>query len=152
MTVTPRAAIVDAALADLVATPGLTPATTHAYIEPETVPPESCPFLAVWLEETAYTILTGAPGLDAYERRHQLYVAWHVYDETLADSGGQLSPPIIHALDTTTELILARIATWTAGMPGLSPNVVATLDTSTLEAFSGVTWRSLIAVTINEAS
>jgi hypothetical protein len=149
-------AIVDAIVADLTSTPARTAGIPNArrqrsYAEPTVIVIDVCPLLAVWCERTDYTLLTGALNATAYERRHRLNVGWYVAGPNQADTGGTGDPATVQALETVIAAIVARVETWTAGIPGFS-QLVATIDDHQVSPMEGSIWRGLIEFTVEEAA
>ncbi|MCU4184008.1 hypothetical protein K6U06_06525 [Acidiferrimicrobium sp. IK] len=146
MTVINPSAIVDAIQADIATHTTLTPATLRSYAEPTVVPPDSCSLLAVWCENTEYTLLTGAAGLVAYRRTHTIQIGWYDTIPEEADTGGTGDPAEVQALAATAEQIVARAIEWTSGLPGFDPDLVVTLTARKLEPQAGTIWRALVTV------
>ena len=152
MPTTSPEAIVDAVLADIQAA-GLAPAQTWSYSEPVNVLPANCPLLAVWCEETNYELGSGGAGGVYYERKHTVSVAWYVYNESQAETGGLGDPAIVKSLGATVEGLIGRLEGYAAGMPGgLGPPLVGTLRSRQLKPIEGVVWRALIELVAEEAS
>ena len=144
-------AIVDAVMTDLKANAGVSPVQTLSYAEPTIIMPDACPLLAVWCEETEYELLSG--GVIAYERKHSISIAWYVTNPSQAETGGTGDPATVKALDATLEQLVARIETYTNGVPGLSGSQqIATLKSRAAAPQEGVTWRGLIEITVEEAA
>lgn len=152
MPATSPATIVATILADLQANAPLNPTKTWAYVEPTVIPPESCPLLAVWCTETEYQILTGSAGGIAYERKHIVGIGWYVCSAEMADTGGIGDPATVAALDAVTETFLARAATYTAGLPGTSSQMVITVRSRKLEAKAGSIWGATVELLAEEAA
>jgi uncharacterized protein (DUF58 family) len=154
MPVTNPSAIVDAAMADLLALAGFNPApvTTRKYAPPVAILPEKTPVLAVWTEDTDYEpVATTTAGL-AYERRHNLVIGWWVNNPSEAELGGTGDPVVVQALDAVREQIVARCAAWGAGVPTIGPQVVATVRSSSVAPTEGVTWVAKVNLVCEEAS
>ena len=150
MTVTNPTAIIDAVTSDILANSGLTPTTVFKYAEPVVILPAACPLLTVWCEQTDFQILTPNPA--AYERRHQIEVAWYVASPLMADTAGSGDPTTVHQLDATAETLEARIVTYTNGIPGFASQLIGTLQARRLEPQAGTIWRALLTFTAEEAS
>lgn len=146
MAVNPTA-IADAIVADLTAIGGLAPTATKKYIEPVFDIATDMPALAVWTEETEYTPIDTA---GAFSRTHHMVVAWFVYDESINDHGFD-DITVIVALDTVREQIVARVAAYSNGIPGVTQAggtaLCATLRTSTLTPHE--TSAGVALVTVN---
>lgn len=145
------ATIVDAVLSDILASSGLTPRTIRRYAEPFTVKPEDCPLLAVWIEVTDFELLTTTP-LAAYERKHQVMMAWYEPNRDGAEYGGIGDPLIVQALDATGEALVARVVSYAGGVPTFGAQLIATLKSKKISAEAGVLWECRIEFTAEEAS
>ncbi len=150
MTPTSPVAIVNAVMADLLANSGLTPITTRSYAEPTMLSPSQTPYLAVWCEGTEYKLLSA--GIPAYNRLHELNVAWYVADTAAAESGGTGDPAVVEALINDTEELATRIAIYSGGIPGLSLPLVAALTSRSLAVSGGALWRGLLKISVEEAA
>jgi hypothetical protein len=149
---TSPATIVATILGDLVANTTLNPTKTWEYVEPTVIPPESCPLLAVSCTTTDYEILTGSAGGIAYERKHTILIGWYVYSADMADTGGVGDPATVAALDAVVETVLAQAATYTAGLPGTSSQMVVTVRSRRLEPKAGAIWAAIVELTAEEAA
>ena len=151
-------AIVDAIMSDLQANAGLpggSPASTRSYAEPVVAPGDKLPILAVWCEDSGYRMLTttkfgGGPD-SAYERTHELNVAWYVANPKGAESGGVGDPAVVQALEATIELLITRMTSYSGGLPsGLGPMVYGTLASRHLKPQQGNVWRGLVVLEVRE--
>ena len=150
MSPTSPLAIVDAIMADLVANSGVTPTTQRLYAEPTIIMPGICPLLAVWCETTGYDLILGSP--PAYDRIHDIQVAYYVSNASEAETGGTGDPAVVGALDTTIETLLARIETYTDGVPTIGAQLISTIKSRSLLPQSGSIWRGLIVLQVKEAA
>jgi hypothetical protein len=150
MPITSPVAIVDAIMADLVANSGLTPKKQRSYAEPTMIWPAGCPLLSVWCETTSYELLLGDP--PAYERQHLVNVAWYVANPAEAETGGTGDPATVQALDTSIETLLARIQTYTDGVPTIGSQLITTILRRELAPQEGSIWRGLIELRVEEAA
>jgi hypothetical protein len=142
--------IVNAIVSDLEANAGLTPLTVRSYAEPTMVSPSETPHLAVWCEDTDFQILSA--GIPAYDRSHSVNVAWYVADTGAAETGGASDPATLSALDVQTEQLIARIVTYSDGVPGLALPLVAFLRSRNLTPQGGAVWRALLKLSVEEAA
>jgi hypothetical protein len=150
MPITSPVAIVDAIMTDLVANSGLSPANQRSYAEPTIIFPGDCPLLAVWCETTTYELLTS--GLPNYERVHDVKVAWYVANAAEAETGGTGDPAVVAALDITIETLIARIQTYTDGVPSIGSQLITTILSRALAPQEGSIWRGLIELRVEEAA
>jgi hypothetical protein len=152
MAATNPSAIIDAIRNDILANTSLNPKKTWSYVEPVITVPTTCPLLAIWSSDSDYELLTGALNLQAYERRHIIDIAWYVFSETMADTGGTGDPATIAALDATVEALIARVSLYASGIPTLAPQVVGTLHTRRLRPHQGNIWEAAIQIVAEEAT
>jgi hypothetical protein len=151
-------AIVDAIVTDLEANAGLPagqPESTRKYAEPVLAPSDKLPILAVWCEDTTFRIETtttfmGGPTA-AYERTHDVNIGWYVANPKGSELGGIGDPAIVQSLEATVELLIARIAVYSGGLPGgLGPMVYGTLLSRHLKPLQGNVWRGLVVIEVRE--
>lgn len=123
-------AIVDAIATDLPTVVGLTPKKARKYQEPEVFDlATDLPCLAVWTEDTDYIPIDTA---GAYARIHHFTVAWYVFFEGVNKHGFDVDT-MAQKLDDTRELLVARIAGYSQGVPGYGNQLLGMLTRSRLE-------------------
>jgi hypothetical protein len=131
---------------------GLAPKTWWLHVAPVVSDPETCPVAAIWINPTDYDILSGSAGVEAYERKHSVNISWRVFSDSMSDTGGTGDPATVEALEAVGELIVNRVVTWSAGMPGIGPEMVGTLRQRRLQPVSGSIWELLVTLTAEEAA
>jgi hypothetical protein len=136
---------------DLIAA-GLGPKTWWLHVAPIVTMPDSCPLASIWIPDTDFDILSGAAGVEAFERKHTVNISWRVFSAAMADTGGTGDPATVQALETVGEQIINRVATYAAGMPGIGPEMVGTLRSRRVAPLEGSVWELLVELVAEEAA
>lgn len=137
--------VVDAISADLAGL-SLPAHSVWLYVDPPTLRPDLGTMLAVFPRKSDHTVLATN---DSYQEDDHVVVAWYVPMLEGIETGGVGDAAVAKGALADAETIITRLRTYAVGIPGLSDENEATLETSEFGTIAGApVWAARITIMV----